>query len=138
MVNNTCYVTLCNVSLQKQIIMREYRLIRKRKGDLYYPQVRESKYLFKIGNAGVFLYYSEWKRIVAVSDGFVLNGCDDYFFGETWVDAKKIITDYEEQFMLEELPYVYSYDSQASVRYNIETRNNPKPKYQMSDIGKIK
>ena len=118
--------------------MREYRWIRKRKGDLYYPQVRESKYLFKIGNAGVFLYYTEWKRVVAVSDGFELKCFDDYFFGETWVAAKKIITDYEEQFMLEDPPYVYSYDSQASVRYDIEARNNIKPKYKMPNLDTIK
>ncbi len=116
--------------------MREYRLIRKKKGDLYYPQVRETKCLFRIGNTGIFPYKTEWKRIGVHPDGFGLYDCDDYSYGKSWVEAKQIITDYEEQFMDEEPPYVYSYDSQASVRYDIEKRNNPKPKYKMSNLDK--
>ena len=105
--------------------MREYRLMRKKEGDLYYPQVREVKPLF----TGIFNYHTEWKRIVAVSNFFVLYSYDNYVCGETWLESKKIITDYEEQFMLEEPPYVYSHYSQVYVRYDIEVRNNSKPTY---------
>lgn len=114
--------------------MREYRLIRKKKGDLYYPQVRETKYLIKIGNRGGFPYYTEWKRIVLTFNLFVLYSSDDYCFGETWSVANKIIIDYEEQFMVEEPPSVFANISQASVRYDIEMRNNSKPKYQIPNL----
>ena len=110
--------------------MREYRLIRKKKGDLYYPQVREVKPLF----TGIFNYHTEWKRIVSYSDVFDLQCSDNYSCGETLEVANKIIIDYEEQFMSEEPPSVFANISQTSVRYDIEMRNLEKPKYQMPNI----
>ena len=109
--------------------MREYRLMRKNKGNLYYPQVRESKYLISI-----FLYHTEWKRIVAYSDVFELKCFDNYSCGETWAESKKIIMDYEDQFMSEEPPSVFAHISQTTVRYDIEMRNNLKPKYQIPNL----
>ena len=114
--------------------MREYRLIRIKKGDLFYPQVMETKCLFKIGYISVFPYDTEWKRISLLPNGFVLCNFDDYSYGKTWEQAKKIIEDYEEQFMLKDPPYVYSRDSQSSVRYDIEKRNNSKPKYKIPNL----
>ena len=113
--------------------MREYRLVRKSKGDLYYPQVRETKPLF----TGIFLYHTEWKRISAYPDGFQLYNCNYYPFGETYAAANKIIMDYEDQFMSEEPPSVFSHISQTSVRYDIEMRNLRKQTYQIPDLDRI-
>ena len=104
--------------------MREYRLIRKKKGDLYFPQVREDKCLFKIGSFWAFPFKSEWQRIVRHPDWFGLNDEYDFSDGNSWAEARQIILDYEESFMDDEPPYVFSYDSQASIRQDIERRNN--------------
>ena len=106
--------------------MRYYRLIRKKKGDLFYPQVMETKYLFKIGNISIFPYDTEWKKIVVYPVGFGLYNSDDYSYGKTWEQARKIIQDYEKQFMDEEPPYIYSCDSQVSIRNDIEHHSNLK------------
>lgn len=100
--------------------MREYRLVRQRKGDLYYPQVREDKVLFKIAGFGFFPYMTEWKRIGVHPDGFGLYPCDNFRYGVGLIEAKQILMDYEEQFMDNEPPYVFSHSSQNNIRHLIE------------------
>jgi hypothetical protein len=116
--------------------MREYRLVRKKKGDLYYPQVREDKVHFEIFGIGFFPYMTNWKRIGVHHDGFGLYPCDNFRYGVGLIEAEQILMDYEEQFMDEEPPNVFCYESQASVRFKIEIRNNPKPKYQHNALDK--
>lgn len=109
---------------------REYRIMRKKKGDLYYPQVREFVPFLLF-----WFRYSKWMRIARHVEGFGLY--DDFERScKSKEEAQKIIADYEEQFMDSEPVYPCEHESQAGVRWRIAKHKiGPRPVYKQPHYG---